>query len=460
MDISVGEPNVLIGPVAAGKSSLLRGLTGLLDAGEATVGGERMLFGKAISATNHGALVGQRAATLIGTVRECLGIPERAAAIETLEAYGLTSIIDDLDAPLLTLSSVDARLVLLARFAAAGAPLIAIDEPTVGLGHSEVFRYCSVVKRIASELPVVVATHPQLTARELGGTISLLAAGIVVEAGPTRDFFASPKSETAKQYVRTGSCPSPSPDTDLSNVDPSLRDRFPELFPGTSVRIFSTSPRAEARTPAVPLDARNLATSLPSRPPAAFATWTDLDSDTPADGVRAAVRESPPRGLSQRLSPIWIHTFESPNGVARFGGCRRPGLLADLDDDLNDLRGAGVDVLISLEAEHRLDSTHVRRHGIAHYQAPFTDMRAPAAHDMIDLCLELDRLFAEGSSVCVHCRAGLGRTGTVLAGYLIWTGLTAKEAIQKVRLRENKFVSTEAQERFLVALAEAMDQAR
>jgi atypical dual specificity phosphatase len=79
---------------------------------------------------------------------------------------------------------------------------------------------------------------------------------------------------------------------------------------------------------------------------------------------------------------------------------------------------------------------------------------------MIDLCLELDRLFAEGSSVCVHCRAGLGRTGTVLAGYLIWTGLTAKEAIQKVRLREHKFVSTEAQERFLIALAEAMDQAR
>ena len=35
--------------------------------------------------------------------------------------------------------------------------------------------------------------------------------------------------------------------------------------------------------------------------------------------------------------------------------------------------------------------------------------------------------------VAVHCLAGRGRTGTVLAAYFVHRGLPAREAIQKVR---------------------------
>ena len=35
--------------------------------------------------------------------------------------------------------------------------------------------------------------------------------------------------------------------------------------------------------------------------------------------------------------------------------------------------------------------------------------------------------------VAVHCLAGRGRTGTVLAAYFVHRGLSAREAIQKVR---------------------------
>jgi atypical dual specificity phosphatase len=120
------------------------------------------------------------------------------------------------------------------------------------------------------------------------------------------------------------------------------------------------------------------------------------------------------------------------------------------------LRASGVDVLVSLEAEHRISSATVAEQGILHHQVLFTDMKPPAAHDVIDLCIEIDAYFARQLSVCVHCKAGLGRTGTVLAAYLIWRGRDVRAAIAEIRKREPKFVSSAAQESFLHALSEAI----
>ncbi|KAK4044982.1 hypothetical protein OUZ56_032388 [Daphnia magna] len=465
LDVFRGEPHVLIGPVAAGKSSLLRSLAGL-HADDATIGGTALIAGTPISEVNRGLIVGQRAATLMGSLRDCLAPREaggagvslsqrNARAEEALERFGLRHLAGDLDTPVLALSAVDARLVLLAHFAAAAPPVLALDEPTAGMSHADVFRYCAAVRLVAQRIPLVVATHHQITARELGGTISLLAGGRIVESRATAAFFEAPLTETGRQYVRTGSCPSPSPDAPLEEVDPELRARFPELF-GPVVPSSSSPPAPQKRrpaslqTPAPPFTTAELAQAFeaPSHPPPAAATPTK----------RQISRGT---ALVPRLHPIWVHEERPPatTAAARFGGCRRPGLLAPLAEDLWDLREAGVDVLISLEAEHDLATAEVEAASIEHRSAPFADMHAPAAHDMIDLCITLDGLFAAGKSVCVHCRAGLGRTGTVLAAYLLWKGHSVDEALQKIRAKEPKFVSTETQERFLRALAEAIGDA-
>jgi atypical dual specificity phosphatase len=353
------------------------------------------------------------------------------------------------------------------------------------------------VREVAAITPVFVATHNQLVAREIGGNIALLAGGRIVEASETHSFFNAPKSASAKQYARTGSCPSPSPDTDPEDVDPDLRGRFPELFdgppastgdeflrpcesflpPSTAVAVVGDG-ASSRRTPTVPYlgnhpEAKTLEVlreSLVFRPDASEAPGDSrpVPEDAPAPTGKEA---SPPpqlrraRGpvLAARLQPAWVYQAatrlpvdDSPAIPVRLGGCRRPGLLADLDEDLADLREAGVNVLVSLEAEHRISSSDVSAHGMVHHQVPFADMKAPAAHDMIDLCIEIDSLFAQNLSVCVHCKAGLGRTGTVLAGYLIWKGLDVHEAIASIRKREPKFVSTDAQEQFLIALSAAI----
>lgn len=51
--------------------------------------------------------------------------------------------------------------------------------------------------------------------------------------------------------------------------------------------------------------------------------------------------------------------------------------------------------------------------------------------------------------VLVHCRAGLGRTGMVLAGLFIGLGNDAEKAIRMVRLKNPDAIETEEQEEFL-----------
>jgi atypical dual specificity phosphatase len=48
--------------------------------------------------------------------------------------------------------------------------------------------------------------------------------------------------------------------------------------------------------------------------------------------------------------------------------------------------------------------------------------------------------------VAVHCTAGKGRTGTVLAAYLVTTGLSAHAAIDRVRHLRPGSVETPDQE--------------
>ena len=64
---------------------------------------------------------------------------------------------------------------------------------------------------------------------------------------------------------------------------------------------------------------------------------------------------------------------------------------------------------------------------------PVDDFHAPTTQQMLEALAFLDEARATSTPVAVHCLAGQGRTGTVLAAYLIRGGLSAEQAIAEVR---------------------------
>ena len=114
-------------------------------------------------------------------------------------------------------------------------------------------------------------------------------------------------------------------------------------------------------------------------------------------------------------------------------GCSRPGAgSGDVDRDLTTLREHGVGALLSL-TETAIPRGALERHGIVGLHLPVDDFHAPTTTQMLDALAFLDDARAMGTPVAVHCLAGQGRTGTVLAAYLIRGGLSADQAIAEVR---------------------------
>ena len=105
----------------------------------------------------------------------------------------------------------------------------------------------------------------------------------------------------------------------------------------------------------------------------------------------------------------------------QLAGTPLPGVYFDMDYDLKALQRVGVTTLVTL-TETALDAAQLAPFGFKNIWEPIPDMAAPSVEQGIRLCRQIEQALAQQEVVAVHCRAGLGRTGTVLAAALIWEG--------------------------------------
>lgn len=84
---------------------------------------------------------------------------------------------------------------------------------------------------------------------------------------------------------------------------------------------------------------------------------------------------------------------------------------------------------------------------IAYLHVPTPDMTAPDVND-IDRAVEfVDSNITQKRPVMIHCAAGLGRAGTILACYHVrYLKYSADDAIQKIRKLRPGSIQSEAQE--------------
>ena len=127
----------------------------------------------------------------------------------------------------------------------------------------------------------------------------------------------------------------------------------------------------------------------------------------------------------------------------------------NLAQDLHAIQAWGASTVLSL-----VESAEFARLGVLDFaqamartplvwlHIPITDMGTPGPSALAawqQQAPTLNAALARGDRVLVHCAAGLGRTGMVVAKLLALQGLSADEAIAQVRSARPGTIETEAQ---------------
>jgi atypical dual specificity phosphatase len=399
LDVPDRQVVVLLGPGGTGKSTLLRTLAGF-------------------NAANP-SLRSWGAATYAG---EALGSGERPALVSQSARLMMASILDNVVQDLperQTLTRLQQRDLAMRLLAGAGLSDLAerLDEPVVRLPLA-LQRHLAIL-RLAAAGPRLLCVDEPTTG--LGDAEAERILQYLVCESAHRSLLVVLHNQ--EQARRLGGCTALLAGGLVQEMQPTAD--------------FFSAPRTAAARAFV----RNGNCAVPS-------PGAEPDNLEPLVEPPPPVPQTARECLSDAFGPrgfLWLKHGE-------LAGAPLPGVFLDINYDLKALRRVGVTHLISL-TRTPLDAEALAANGLRSYWSPIPDMGAPSVAQAIELCQHIDRLVSGREVVAVHCRAGLGRTGTVLAAYLIWKGATALGALETARRVEPRWVQSDEQVAFLEEFA-------
>ncbi|MDJ0269625.1 MAG: dual specificity protein phosphatase family protein [Aigarchaeota archaeon] len=97
------------------------------------------------------------------------------------------------------------------------------------------------------------------------------------------------------------------------------------------------------------------------------------------------------------------------------------------------LKKQGITAILTL-TEKSLNLEDIRRLDFEYRHIPMQDLKPPTVEKLVEASTFIRLITSRGGRVLVHCAAGLGRTGTVLAAYfMLENNLNPEDAIRYVR---------------------------
>jgi len=219
LHVEQGSVVAVIGPSGAGKTTLLRCInllekadSGLLDFDDIHVDLKKVPKKTVLQLRRKSAFVFQNYnlfsnKTALENVMEGLviarKIPKAQAkdiAIKALEKVGLRDKADFYPS---SLSGGQQQRVGIARAIAVNPDVILFDEPTSALDPELIDEVLRVIKKLAEEgTTMVIVTHEMTFARDTADYVVFMENGQILEESAAADFFANPKNERTRQFLK------------------------------------------------------------------------------------------------------------------------------------------------------------------------------------------------------------------------------------------------------------------
>lgn len=111
-------------------------------------------------------------------------------------------------------------------------------------------------------------------------------------------------------------------------------------------------------------------------------------------------------------------------------------------EDIRSWRNKGIKAVVILAEAHEIsrywtDVSYyfevLKNNNLEFLHSPIKDFHAPSLEQLENIIVWINHKIATGRPVVVHCHGGIGRTGTILAAYLVEDGLTPDNAIFEIK---------------------------
>ena len=130
-------------------------------------------------------------------------MPKTRAEEKARAALEKVGMLDRADYYPHQLSGGQQQRVAIARALATDPEIIYFDEPTSALDPELTGEVLGVMRQLAKEgMTMLVVTHEMGFARNVSNKVVFMENGVVVEEGPSKEFFANPREERTRTFLQ------------------------------------------------------------------------------------------------------------------------------------------------------------------------------------------------------------------------------------------------------------------